>query len=315
MPEVRATLCCRARRWLKGGFGLVFHNPRSLTYGDPPPLLPQAAGCLEVEMRARVSRETSRIPRLSFEPHAVSMFHVKPSAESTEIAAAAVHRTLAEAGLDVSLSECALLALHAQLVLEANAAMNLTRIVAPDDVMRLHIADSLRFLCETGPLTGHVIDIGSGAGYPGIPLAILGYDVELCESVKKKARFLSDCVKTLGLETGVTALRAEELALQAPGSADCVVARAVSALASLVELASPLLKMGGRLIALKGDPERDEIDRGARVAALCGMRQTSKRPYTLPGGEVRTVVEYTRVAKPRQPLPRRVGLAQRQPMG
>ena len=106
----------------------------------------------------------------------------------------------------------------------------------------------------------------------------------------------------------------EELAAENPSAASCVIARAVSALPSLVELASPLLLNGGRLIALKGPLTAEELTAGRAAAGLCGMRFVSEDRYKLPGGENRTVVVFQREGRSRTPLPRRPGMAQRHPL-
>lgn len=226
-----------------------------------------------------------------------------------------VGRVLLEAGVLVSADEAGLLARHAELVQIANERLNLTRITTDDGMLALHIVDSLAFLPLTGPLTGTVIDVGSGAGYPGIPLAVIGCDVVMCESVQKKAVFLRECLEELGVNAVVEGVRAEELALRAPAIADVVVARAVSALASLVELASPLLRNGGRLIALKGPGSSAEAAAGRSAAGRCGMVEESETAYTLPSGEARTVVVYRRQGEAAIQLPRRPGMAQKHPLG
>ncbi|MBN1192774.1 MAG: 16S rRNA (guanine(527)-N(7))-methyltransferase RsmG [Coriobacteriia bacterium] len=241
------------------------------------------------------------------------MFHVKP--ESDIISPMAIREALMAAGVPTTEEQSILLGRHAERVIRSNAVMNLTRIVEPDDVIRLHIVDSLAFLPHVGPDEGKIVDLGSGAGFPGIPLAILGRDVTLCESSLKKAKFLQECVEDLGLSCAVAGMRAEELALSNPRAADWVIARAVTSLASLVELASPLLRKGGRLLALKGREDSEEEFQADRACALCGMRLLERRAYGLSGGEVRTCYVYEWVAEPSKKLPRRVGLAQKRPLG
>ncbi len=243
------------------------------------------------------------------------MFHVKHEASAAGIEVERVVAVLQSCGVEPTTSQAALLARHAELVLEANRHINLTRITAPEDIIHLHIADSLMFAGFVAPLGGPILDVGSGAGYPGIPLAIMGYDVQLCESVKKKAAFLAESVESLGLSVQVHAVRAEELAASTPGQYNAVVFRAVSSLASLVELASPLLRSGGRAIALKAAVADDERGAGARAAAMCGMKPVDERCYTLPSGENRAVLVYERTGSARTKLPRRPGLAQNHPLG
>lgn len=241
------------------------------------------------------------------------MFHVKH--DPTPLESNAVRARLAPLGLTLTDRQTDLLVRHAELVLEHNQYLNLTRITEPENVIDLHIVDSLSFLPHVETPGGRWLDIGSGAGYPGIPLAILGYDVTLCESVKKKAAFLATAVSDLGLATEVLPLRAEEVAVANPGSFDVVIARAVSSLPALVELASPLLRPGGCLIAMKGRPEAAERENVLAACAIVGMKPKQETDYQLPNGDLRSVFVYTRTGKARVSLPRRPGMAQRQPFG
>lgn len=240
------------------------------------------------------------------------MFHVKPPPHAIDVRS--LEDALASCEVRVEHAQLDLLARHAALVLEANSRLNLTRIVSPEDVVHLHIVDSLAFLPLVAPLQSPLVDIGSGAGYPGIPLAILGYDVTLLESVGKKAAFLQEAVTDLGLTAPVVRARAEELATTRPEFSTAI-ARAVSSLPALVELASPLLRTGGQLVALKGTPEELERASASKAADIVGMRHSAEVPYRLPRGEARTVVTYEKVAASRMKLPRRSGMAQRQPLG
>ncbi len=250
---------------------------------------------------------------LSASAQQAKMFHVK---HHTRILTPAwVTAGAAEVGVSITAWQAQQLVRHAHLVLEWNSSRNLTRIVDPDDVCVLHVVDSLAFLPHFPQLRGRMIDLGSGAGYPGIPLAILGHDVTLCESVQKKAAFLEHAVVALGLQTWVFAGRAEDLARTQPGTFDVVVARAVSSLASLTELAAPLLREGGHLVALKGVPDAAEYERGRAAGASVGMQEIARKRYVLQRGEERTAVQYLRQGPVQVRLPRRAGMAQRHPLG
>jgi 16S rRNA (guanine527-N7)-methyltransferase len=194
--------------------------------------------------------------------------------------------------------------------------MNLTTIPS-EQFASLHVLDSLSALpyLDSAP-PGRFADIGAGAGYPGIPLAIASArPVDLVESVRKKASFLSRVCAELCLEATVHAIRAEELALVNGGAYSAVVARALSSLPSLAELASPLLAIGGVLICLKGSPEESELQRGDVAANVCGLKRQMIESVAIPGVDARrSVVVYRKERGPRMPLPRRVGLAQRQPL-
>jgi 16S rRNA (guanine527-N7)-methyltransferase len=205
---------------------------------------------------------------------------------------------------------------HLDLVAEINRSMNLTRIDSGSAVA-MHLIDSLSCLpeIESAP-DGPMVDIGAGAGFPGVPLAVVtGRRLVLVEATGKKARFLERVVADLRLDATVLAERAEEAANANGSEFSIAVARAVSALPSLVELASPLLKAGGMLVCLKGCPDDAEIERGRAAAALCGMREVAVRVLSVPGLDaVRTVVSYRKGGHAKVQLPRRAGLAQRQPL-
>jgi 16S rRNA (guanine527-N7)-methyltransferase len=208
------------------------------------------------------------------------------------------------------------MARHLELLAIANEKFNLTTI-PPGDWLWAHVLDSLSCVPEVCAATeGEMADLGSGGGFPGIPLAIAtGRSVVLVESVKKKAAFLEEVLEDVRIAGRVEPVRAEELALRQPGRFTVVTARAVSALPALVELAAPLLKQGGRLICLKGDPRAEELESGARAAEICGLRAVSARRVEVPMTDaLRTIVVYERTGRPKVRLPRRPGMAQRQPL-
>jgi 16S rRNA (guanine527-N7)-methyltransferase len=145
------------------------------------------------------------------------------------------------------------------LLIEWNRAYNLTAVREPEAMLRLHLLDSLSVAPYLG--NGRVSDIGSGAGLPGIPLALLdsSRQVRLIESNGKKARFLRQAVRHLGLDT-VEVLQARAEDVPAQPLQDAVIARAVSSLAALVRLGGHMLGSGGELLAMKGRLPQDEID-------------------------------------------------------
>lgn len=223
---------------------------------------------------------------------------------------------MTDIGLDAGESVVALLTEHLELVYTVNEEFNLTRI-APADAPLLHVIDSLLAaapLSECPP--GRFADLGSGAGFPGIPLTIVSRrPAALVESVRKKAVFLQRVVSALRLDSTVHAVRAEELAETDPAGFSAVTARALSSLPALVELAAPLLVADGVLIALKARPEVDELARGRMAARLCGMVEDRIVEARIPGtGSVRTLVLYRKQGQAALRLPRRPGMAQRKPL-
>jgi 16S rRNA (guanine527-N7)-methyltransferase len=244
------------------------------------------------------------------------MFHVKHSDDNALLSADQVSAALRKAEISTSEAEIKALTRHGNAVLQANKTINLTAVTEPESFSRLHIVDALLPLGMLDASPGLTLDMGTGAGYPGIPWAIFGVEMVLCEATKKKAALLAEWVKDLPVGPDVVSLRAEEYAISRPGAFDTVVARAVSALPSLLELASPLLREGGRLLAMKGAPTADEIAWADRAAGLVGMERSHLLEYALPGGgERRTLCVYEKAGTAVVALPRRPGMAQRQPLG
>lgn len=188
-------------------------------------------------------------------------------------------RTLDEglAGLGVELAPAARAAIeaHVRLLLAWNEAINLTAITDPAAIAGRHVLDSLAalpLLADAEPERSgslDIVDLGSGGGFPGLPLAAVlpRSRVTLVDSIRKKARFLEVAAGAAGLADRVEARaeRAEALAGRG-GSWDVVTARAVGSLADLVELALPLLRVGGRLVAWKRGDIAAELDAAARAA-------------------------------------------------
>ena len=176
---------------------------------------------------------------------------------------------------------------HVRLLLAWNPAINLTAITDPAAIARLHVADSLGAVpvVRSGP-HATLLDLGSGGGFPGIPIAavLTSARVTLVDSIRKKAAFLEAAATATGLADRVTvaSVRAETLG---PGLWDVVLARAVGALADLVEVALPLLAPGGRLVAWKRGELTAELSAAGRAGRAIGGSAPSWHPH--PDGLVR----------------------------
>lgn len=204
-------------------------------------------------------------------------------------------------------------------ILEANKLVNLTRITDPQEAERLHIEDSLVGLPEMEEAPDGVYgDLGSGGGFPGVPLALAtGRETVLVDSVKKKMAVVEGVLEDLQLNDRITTYkgRIEELAVDRPGSFAVLTARALSRLVSLLELSSPLLSRGGRLICYKAQLTDEELEEARAVESLLGMKLVSLRETVLSDGETRRViVVFEKVGKARLKLPRRIGMAQKNPL-
>jgi 16S rRNA (guanine527-N7)-methyltransferase len=200
-----------------------------------------------------------------------------------------------------------------------------TAVRDPGAAIDIHLADSLAALSmldqaldqDVRPL---VADIGSGAGVPGIPLAVSRPAVrfDLVEASERKAGFLKSVVERLGLSNaGVLRARAEELPGQGRREVyGVVVVRAVAPLGTLVEYAAPLLAQGGRLLAWKGARDPDEEATGGRAALQLGLEPLEVRCVT-PYSESRNrhLHLYQKVRPCPPEFPRRAGVARRRPLG
>ena len=210
-----------------------------------------------------------------------------------------------------------LLEKHLDLVIEANKIHNITRIESREKGILLHIEDSLSALPEIQEAPeGPYADLGSGAGYPGIPLAIeTNRETVLVESVGKKARLLEEFIKELELNNvSVYSGRIEDLSKEQGKRFSVVTARALSSLPSLIELASPLLKMDGLLICYKAHVDEEEKEHACSLEKKLGMALKSVREFTLSDNETyRTIYVFQKVAKPKVHLPRKSGQAQKNP--
>lgn len=208
---------------------------------------------------------------------------------------------------------------YLDLILEANKTTNLTRITSRDEALVLHIEDSLVGLGEVSEAPeGLYGDLGSGGGFPGVPLALAtGRETVLVDSVKKKMAIVQQAVDQLGLGRQITTCsdRIEDLALDRPGSFSVLTARALSRLVALLELSSPLLVKGGRLVCYKAQLSDEEMQEARAVEDLLGMRLVSQRETMLSDGETRrTIVVFEKVGKAKLKLPRRIGAAQKTPL-
>ena len=220
--------------------------------------------------------------------------------------------------MNVTPGQQELLEKHLSLVIDANTRTNITRIDTWDQGWLLHVEDSLVGLPEVQDApAGKLADLGSGAGYPGIPLAITtDRDVTLVESVGKKASLLAAFADELSLSNRVTVFsgRAEELAREHPAEFSVITARALSSLPSLMELASPLLQQGGCLVCYKSSDIEDELATALVLQEKLAMVFKGRRDAVLSDGSTpRSIVVFKKLGEPTVKLPRREGQAQRKP--
>lgn len=181
------------------------------------------------------------------------------------------------------------LARYAALLEEKNKVMNLTAIKAEDEVARLHFLDSAALLKLLEFRNKTVVDVGTGAGFPGLPIRILepSARVTLLDSLGKRVAFLREVCAELGLsDVACVHARAEEFAAARRESFDIAVSRAVASLPVLSELCLPLVKAGGTFLAMKSVDSDEELRAAESAIALLGGRVAVIRDYAIPGTEI-----------------------------
>jgi 16S rRNA (guanine527-N7)-methyltransferase len=213
---------------------------------------------------------------------------------------------------------------YRDLLLERNARTNLTAIRDPEGIDRRLVAESLRLLPALDAVTApgdEAIDIGTGGGIPGLPLAIARPDLRwtLVDATAKKVAFLQDVVNELTLPHVVLYHgRIEELAHEPHlrGRYTVLTARAVSSLPALLELGLPMIRTGGTLLLPKGPDIADELSAASQAAGMLGGRIVSHDPLPVAGTDVETTLVV--VSKERETpddYPRRAGVPSRSPLG
>lgn len=223
---------------------------------------------------------------------------------------------LAEEGLDATKAET--LEAFARLVLERNKVMNLTAITEEGDFARLHLLDSAALLKVADFSGKRVVDVGTGAGFPGMPLRILCDSVRmtLLDSTGKRVDFLREACDTLGL-SAVECVhgRAEEFAAERRESFDLATSRAVAALPVLCELCLPLVKVGGQFLAMKSARSDEELEGAMDAIEKLGGRLSDVVDYTIPGSEVtHRVIVIDKADKTPKQYPRAFGQIKKRPL-
>lgn len=228
---------------------------------------------------------------------------------------------LAVFGIELSADQARTLVSYLMLVIEKNKVVNLTRITNPAEAVTLHLVDSLIPLASSTFHIGekdHVLDMGTGAGFPGVPVAVVTQaQALLVDSVGKKTTAVQEFADKLELQNVTTRhARLEELAREIPCTQNAVFARAVAKTNVLLEYATPFLAKGGLLVVEKGRPEEEELRAASQAAKICGMKLVSRETFELPRDlGHREVLLYEKVRTSQIKLPRRNGLARQQPLG
>ena len=178
--------------------------------------------------------------------------------------------------LDISLdgSRAETLCAFAEAMLRQNEVMNLTAITEPEKVARLHLLDSLTVTKALEPGKKTLIDVGCGAGFPGVPLACAREDLQvtLLDSLGKRVSWLEATLPGLGIEAVCVNARAEDYAAQHRECFDYATSRAVARLNILLELTAPFVKVGGAVLAMKGAAAEEELKEAASAIKKLGLK-------------------------------------------
>lgn len=231
-----------------------------------------------------------------------------------------MHFLQTEPGLDLTPAQWTAFQQYADLLHTWNQRFNLTAVRDLDEIWRRHFLDSLTCLrVMRGTPLQRVIDVGTGAGFPGLALKIVQPDMHLTlvESVGKKAEFCAEVVRMLGLENvDILTARAEELGQnpQYREQYDWAVARAVAPLPILAEYLLPLVKVGGQMLAQKGKEAEQETKQAENAFTTLGGELRQIVSVTLPGVDARALILVAKIHHTPDRYPRRVGIPSKRPL-
>lgn len=216
-------------------------------------------------------------------------------------------------GITLTSGQAEALVRYFEILTERNRQVNLTRITEPHDVVSKHFLDSLTALA-TGRVKGRVIDVGTGAGFPGLVLKCAVPDIELTllDSLNKRVEFLKDAADAMGIKDGIEFVhsRAEDAGLDPARREkyDTVVSRAVANMRTLSEWCLPLLKTGGYFLALKGPLADDELSDAQRAIEILGGTVEEVKSVSIPFTDLdHKIIIVKKIRKTPRQFPRKGG--------
>ena len=200
-------------------------------------------------------------------------------------------------------------------VVEQNKVMNLTAITEPDQVAKLHLLDSLTVMKVENLAGKRLIDVGCGAGFPGVPLKIACPELELTllDSLGKRMNWLEHVLPELGVDAQCVTARAEEAVADRRESYDFATSRAVARLNILLELTAPYVKVGGAVLAMKGSAGNEELAEAKNAIRQLGLKVERVEKFPMDGTE-HMVIVLRKVAPTPAKYPRRYAKIKQLPL-
>lgn len=218
-------------------------------------------------------------------------------------------------GLDLPEAAREKLCAFGQAVVKQNEVMNLTAITEDTQVAKLHLLDSLTVLSCADLRGKRLIDVGCGAGFPGVPLAIACPEasVTLLDSLGKRMKWLEEILPQLGIQAQCVTARAEEAVASRRESYDFATSRAVARLNILLELTAPYVKVGGAVLAMKGTAAREELAECAKAIRVLGLKLEEVKEFPI-DGTAHAVIVLRKVAPTPKQYPRRYAKIKQAPL-
>ena len=218
-------------------------------------------------------------------------------------------------GLELSEQTADTLCAFGSAVVEQNKVMNLTAITEPDQVAKLHLLDSLSVLAVKDLAGKRLVDVGCGAGFPGVPLKIACPELELTllDSLGKRMQWLETILPQLGVDAACVTARAEEYVQTCRESFDFATSRAVARLNILLELTAPFVKVGGYVLAMKGTAAMEELEEAKKAIKTLGLKLEEVKEFPV-DGTAHTVIVLKKVSPTPAKFPRRFAKIKQAPL-